>query len=168
MSVKFNVKMTDKYMYDFMLYHNYSSFSGLLGAIVGVFALGWGINAVRNGDMTSAGLGFMVAIMFLIATPTTMKSRAKMQVKNTPSFREPLEYELTEEGVVVRQGDAETFSAWDEFTKVVSTNRSILLYLSRVRAIIFPKECMGEQYEAAVKMISTHVPAAKVKIRHIH
>ena len=37
-----------------------------------------------------------------------------------------------------------------------------------VRALIFPKECMGEQYEEVIKMIHTHMPPSKVKIRHIH
>lgn len=41
MSVKFEVKMTDKIMYDFLLYHTYTHMSGLLGAMIGVLALGW-------------------------------------------------------------------------------------------------------------------------------
>ena len=44
MSVKFEVKMTDKIMYDFLLYHTYTHMSGLLGAMIGVLALGMGIN----------------------------------------------------------------------------------------------------------------------------
>lgn len=168
MSIKFNVKMTDKYMYDFMLYHNYSQVSGLLGAVIGVFALGIGINSVMSGDMTTAALCFLVTFMFLVATPSTMKTRAKQQVKNTEMFQKPLEYELTEEGVTVRQGEAEHTTAWDEFAKAVSTNNSIVLYVTRVRALIFPKECLGTQYEEVMKMIHTHMPPAKVKIRHIH
>ena len=39
MSVKFNVQMTDEYMYDFMLYHNYTHASGLMTAIAGVLCL---------------------------------------------------------------------------------------------------------------------------------
>ena len=35
MSVKFEVKMTDKIMYDFLLYHTYTHMSGLLGAMIG-------------------------------------------------------------------------------------------------------------------------------------
>lgn len=168
MSVKFNVKMTEKYMYDFMLYHNYSHISGLFGAIVGVFALGIGINSVAKGDMTTAALCFLVAFMFLVTTPSTMKAKAKQQVKNAETFQKPLEYELTEEGVTVRQEEAENTIAWGDFWKAVSTNNSVILYVTRVRALIFPKECMGDQYEEAVKMIHTHMPPAKVKIRHIH
>lgn len=168
MSVKFEVKMTAKYMFDFMLYHNYSRLSGILGAVVGVFALGIGIQTVMAGDTQSAAIYFLCAILFLIITPYTMWSRAKMQVKTTPMFQKPLEYEFTEEGIAIRQDEQEAVNPWSEFTKAVSTNKSVILYLGRVRALVLPKECMGEQYEEAVKMIHTHMPPAKVKIRHIH
>lgn len=167
MSVKFKVKMTDKIMYDFMLYHTYTHMSGLLGAIVGVMALGMGIKFITAGDMRSAMPAFMFAILFLIVTPYSLKGRAKAQVEKAKMFQKPLEYEMTEEGITVRQDDLEATNQWDEFAKAVTTNQSVILYVTRVRALIFPKESMGEQYEAAVKMISTHMPPAKVKIRHI-
>lgn len=40
---------------------------------------------------------------------------------------------------------------------------SVILYVTRMRALIFPRESMEEQYEAAVKMISTHMPPKNVK-----
>lgn len=168
MSVKFSVKMTDKYMYDFMLYHNYSHISGLLGAVVGVLGLGMAINYLMAGDTQGAVPGMIVALLFLVVTPTTTKSRAKMQVQTSPMFREPLEYEFTEEGITVRQNESEATNKWEDFMKAVSTQKSVILYITRVRALILPKECMGDQYEEAIKMIHTHMPPSKVKIRHIH
>ena len=50
----------------------------------------------------------------------------------------------------------------------LSFEKSVILYLGRVRALILPKVCMGDQYEEAVKMIHTHISPNKVKIRHIH
>ena len=168
MSVKFNVKMTEKYMYDFMLYHNYTHFSGLLGAIIGVVALGLTISNFISGNTQNAGFTLIVAVLFLVVTPRTTKQRAAMQVKNSKMFQDVLEYEFNEEGIVVRQGELEAATPWEECSKAVSTQKSVIIYITRVRALIFPKECMGEQYEEAVKMIHTHMPPAKVKIRHIH
>ena len=168
MSVKFEVKMTEKYMYDFMLYHTYTQFSGLLGGVLGVFGLGLAIHYILKGDTMSAMPFIMVTLLFLVMTPISMKSKANLQVKMTESFRKPLQYELTEEGIIVRQEELETMNEWKDIVKAVSTGKSVILYLSRVRALIFPKECMGEQYEATLKMIHTHIPPAKVKIRHIH
>lgn len=168
MSIKFNVKMTEAYMYDFMLYHNYTHFSGLFGAIVGVVALGMMVSKFLNGDTQGAGLCLIIAILFLVVTPRTTKQRASMQVKNSKMFQNPLEYEFNEEGITVRQGEIEATTMWEECAKAVSTQKSVIIYITRVRALIFPKECMGEQYEEVVKMIHTHMPPARVKIRHIH
>ena len=168
MSVKFQVQMTDKYMYDFMLYHNYTHASGLMNAIAGVLCLAVFLTKVTNGDIQASAIWLMCAILFLVINPQSMKSKAKMQVKNTPMFQKPLEYEVSETGISVKQDDQEVQNAWEDFTKAVSTSQSVILYMGRVRAIILPKECMGEQYEQVLKLIHTHMPPKKVKIRHIH
>ena len=168
MSVKFEVQMTDKYMYDFMLYHNYTHASGLMSAIAGVLCFAVFFTKMNNGDATSSIVWLMCAILFLIINPQNMKSRAKMQVKNTPMFQKPLEYELNDQGVIVRQEEQEVINSWEEFTKAVSTGKSIILYMGRIRALILPKKCIGEQYEEVLKMIHTHISPKKVKIRHIH
>lgn len=167
MSVKFEVKMTDKIMYDFLLYHTYTHMSGLLGAMIGVLALGMGINYMLSGDSMAAMPAFILAVLFLVVTPVSLKGKAKTQVQRTKMFQKPLEYELSEEGVTVRQGELEVTNKWEDFSKAVSTNRAVILYVTRMRALIFPRESMEEQYEAAVKMISTHMPPKNVKIRHI-
>ena len=168
MSVKFTVQMTEKYMYDFMLYHTYTRVSGILGAVLGVVGLVVGIQALLGGDTSSALMGFVIAVLFLVVTPRSMKARAKAQVSQTEMFQKPLEYELNETGVIVRQEEQEAVNEWSQIAKAVSTQKCVILYLTRIRALVLPKECMGEQYEAALQMIHTHMPASKVKIRHIH
>lgn len=167
MSVKINVTMTDKRMYDFMLYHTYTHASGLIGALLGVAGLGIGIQCLLQNDVQSALMGFLVATLFLVVNPATMKQRAKAQVERNVMFQKPLEYEFSDEGIIVRQEDQEALTKWEDFEKAVSTGKSIILYVTRLRAFIFPKECMGDQYEAVMKCIHTHMPAKKVRIRHI-
>ena len=165
MSVKFNVKMTEEYMFDFMMYHNYTHASGILGIILGVGALGYAIYSFINGNTQTAGLGLIVAVMFLVITPRTTKQRAKMQVENSKMFKEALEYEFNEEGITVRQGEIDATTTWDELQKVVSTKKSVIVYITRVRALIFPKACIGTEYDTAIQMIREHMPASKVKIK---
>lgn len=168
MSVKINVKMTEEYMYDFMLYHNYTHMSGLMTAIAGVLCLAVFIQKLMNGDMQSSVVWLMCAILFLIISPSSMKAKAKSQVNNSEMFQKSLEYEFTEEGITVRQDESKAETKWEDVTKAVSTQKSVILYLGRVRALILPKSCMGDQYEDVLKMIHTHMPPSKVKIRHIH
>lgn len=168
MSVKFNVKMTDEYMYDFMLYHNYTHTSGLMTAIAGVLCLAVFVQKLMDGEMQACAVWLMCAILFLIVSPSSLKTKAKSQVNNTEMFQKPLEYEFTEKGITVSQEEAKAETKWEEVAKAVSTQKSVILYLGRVRALILPKVCMGDQYEEALKMIHTHIPPNKVKIRHIH
>lgn len=168
MSVKINVNMTQEYMFDFMLYHNYTHASGLISALVGILALGSSIQYLLAGNIQYFCIWLLCAFVLLFINPSTMKSRAKAQVENSEGFKKPLEYELVQEGIIVRQEEQEVKIAWEEITKVVSTGKSILLYMGRVRALIFPKKCMGEQYEAVLKMIYTYVSPKNVKIRRIH
>ena len=164
MSVKFRVQMTAEYMYDFMLYHNYTHASGIISAILGVVSLGTAIQYIVAGNVQYFCVWLMCAILLLFINPYTMKTRAKSQVQNTEMFQKPLEYEITEAGIAVRQDEAEATTTWDEVTKVIKTRKSVIVYLGRVRALIFPKACMGEQYEEVVNAIRTHLPAKKVKL----
>ena len=69
MSVKFEVKMTEKYMYDFFLYNTYTSLSGLLGPILGVVSLTMAYNSFVKEGFVAAMPGLLVAILFLVISP---------------------------------------------------------------------------------------------------
>ncbi len=152
-------------MYNISISYVYTH-SGMLGAMIARYLpFGMGINYMLSGDSMAAMPAFILAALFLVVTPVSLKGKAKTQVQRTKMFQKPLEYELSEEGVTVRQGELEVTDKWEDFSKAVSTNRAVILYVTRMRALIFPRESMEEQYEAAVKMISTHMPPKNVKIR---
>ena len=165
MSVKVNVDMKEEYMVEFLLHHTYTHFSGILGVVIGVGAAAMGITTMVNGNAQTSWPMFLIAFLFLIATPRTTIKKAKQQVNNSEMFKNTLEYEFAETGVTVRQGEANATTEWKDFMKAIETKKSVILYVTRLRAIIFPKACMGDQYAEVVKMIRTHMPAAKVKIR---
>ena len=167
MSIKFEVKMTDKIMYDFLLYHSYTSASGLFATLIGVGCFILAVYKGVNGDSQSAVLFGALGAMLLFSTPFTLKSSAKNQVKNTEMFQKPLEYEVTEKGLTVTQSGQSAENTWDNIMRVVSTSKSLIIYITRMRAIILPKEAMGDDYMAVVELISKNVPAKKVKIRHV-
>ena len=164
MEVKFEVQMTKSAMFDFLLYSSYTSLTGILNVIVGIVTLGIGVNKIVQGDISDSMIFFMLATVFLVGIPINIKFRASEQVLRTPMFQKPLCYELTEEGVQVSQDDQSASNKWEDFRKVIETKKSVIMYITQKRAIIFPKECLCEQYDAAVKMISAHMPAKKVKL----
>lgn len=158
MKVEFDIKITASDLYDYMLYHTYSGFSGLFGGIVGALFIIY---------FASSGVWYYLAagIVILLYIPCSLFLRAKKQAVTNEFFKNPIHYTLTDEGVTVTQGEYEMSQPWAVIAKASSTNRSLLLYTSKVNAWIFPKRDLGENREAVIQMISTHVSPDRVKIK---
>lgn len=157
MELEFDVKIDSAALYDYMLRHTYNSASGLLGSVVGAMGI---VAFFMNGYPIYLLLG----VVLLGYLPVTLYTRAKRQALN-PVFKEPLHYKMTEEGVTVSQGETEQFQKWEDMYKAVSTNRSIILYTSKVNASVFPRKDLGELQADVIGMISTHMPHSKVQIK---
>jgi len=158
METEFDVKITPGVLYDYMLYHTYTSAAGLLGSVVGallvvVFFMGYG------------ALFLIAGIVILAYLPWTLFIKSRRQYLANPAFKEPLHYTMTQEGVAVSQKGEVQSQKWEDMYKAVSTSRSLILYTSPVNASIFPKKDLGEKDAGVMEMISTHMPPKKVKIR---
>lgn len=145
-------------MYDYMLMHSYNSPAGILGSAFGAVLILFAI-------MTQQWIFIILGAVMLLYLPWTLFIKSRRQILSNPSFQEPLEYTLDEEGLTVSQGEAQEKMAWEDMYKAVSTGRSIILYTSRVNATLFPKRQLGDQKMAVIEMISTHMSPKKVKIR---
>lgn len=158
METEFDVKITSGVLFDYMLYHTYTSAAGLLGSIVGallvvLFFMGYGV------------LFLVAGIIILVYLPWTLFIKSKRQYLSNPAFKEPLHYIMTSEGVTVSQNGETQSQKWEDMHKAVSTSRSLILYTSPVNASIFPRKDLGEKTAGVIEMISTHMPPKKVKIR---
>lgn len=158
MELEFDVRITANILYDYMLRHTYYSASGLIGTIVGALMV---VCFFSRG-----GVIFLIAgAVILLYLPWALFLKSRQQMVNTPAFKEPLHYKLTDEGMEVSQGEEAQTQKWEDMFKAVSTQRSLIVYTSRVNASIFPKQDLGELTPQVIEMISTHMPPAKVKIR---
>lgn len=158
MKVEFDVKITAADLYDYMLAHTYSGFSGIFGGVVGALLIILFFN-------TSMSYYLVAGIVILLYIPCSLFLRAKRQAAANEFFKQPIHYTLTDEGVIVTQGEAEMVQPWAAIVKASSTNKSLLLYTSKVNAWIFPKRDLGEKREDVIQMISTHVSPDRVKIK---
>ncbi len=156
--INLTVKIEAGDLYDYMLMHSYNSPAGLLGSTFGAVLIIFAF-ATRQWIFVVLGL------VMLLYLPWTLFIKSRRQILSNPSFQEPLQYTLDEEGLTVSQGEAQEKMGWEDMHKAVSTGRSIILYTSPVNATIFPKKQLGEDRIAVVEMISTHMPPKKVKIR---
>ena len=158
MELELDIKVTPKAMYDYLLHHTYTSMSGLLGTIVGVFFI-MAFLSTRYWIYLIAGLAI---ILYL---PFNLWILANKQVQNTPAFKNSLHYKFTNEGIEVSQGESKESQSWENCYKAVSTNGSIIIYTSKTTASIFPKTDLGERKYDLIKMISTNMDPKKVKIK---
>lgn len=159
MKVEFDVKITAADLYDYMLAHTYSSFSGLFGSVVGVFFI------MLYAGMPTQFLYLIAGLVILLYIPCSLFMRAQKQVVLNEAFKKPLHYVLTDEGVTVSQDGNEMFQEWNVVYKAKSTNRSLLIYTSKVNAWIFPKKALGKDKDAVIQLISAHVAPDKIKIK---
>ena len=146
MEVEFDVKITPGVLYDYMLYHTYTSASGLIGAVTGALL-------VVAFFMGSGVLCLIAGIVILAYLPWTLFVKSRQQ------------YRLTEEGMEVSQKGEAQSQKWEEMHKAVSTPRSLIIYTSPVNASIFPRKDLGEKAPLVIEIISTHMSPKKVKIR---
>ena len=158
MEIEFDVKITSNILYDYMLRHTYSSLSGLTGSLVGVLML---MLFASNRQPICLIIGAVI----LLYLPWTLFIKSKQQALNTPAFKKPLHYRLSDEGIEVSQDGEVQKQKWEDMDRAVSTQRSLIVYTSRVNASIFPKQDLGELTPGVIEMISTHMPPSKVKIK---
>ncbi len=158
MEVEFDVKITPGVLYDYMLYHTYTSASGLIGAVTGALL-------VVAFFMGSGVLCLIAGIVILAYLPWTLFVKSRQQYLANSAFKESLHYRLTEEGMEVSQKGEAQSQKWEEMHKAVSTPRSLIIYTSPVNASIFPRKDLGEKAPLVIEIISTHMSPKIVKIR---
>ncbi len=167
MTMKVEVQMTAKIMYNFMLHHTYTRLGGILTVCFGIVCIVFGINSIGEGASNTTLVYFLLGGLFVVGNPIMLWSTARKQVKRTPSFQKPLCYEFTSEGVTIQQDENNELIQWNQIQKVTTTPTLVLVYVSRVRAFILPKEVFKEQYLDFVKMVSTNVEPSRVKFRTV-
>ena len=165
MEVKFDVKMTQKIMFDFMMNHTYKSLTGVMGILFGISA--FVIFAVTLGHTESfmSVLYLVFGIWFLLYLPVNLYLRSSKQVKSNPAFKKPLHYTISEVGITTEQGDQKAEMKWEDLLKVTETKLSLLVYTGKRYSFVLPKEAIGAQYEEVTGLIKKHMPAEKVKIK---
>lgn len=163
--IRFDVKMSVGLMYDFLLYHTYTSVAGLISTLLGILLLGFGVNLQYQGSANPL-IYYITGGILIIYTPINLWLSAQKQVKLSPIYKEPITYILCEDGIVTAQNEEEAKADWSAVQKVVSTGRSIIVYTAKNRGVILEKKAMGNSYGDIIKMISTHVEPKKVKIKY--
>lgn len=165
---KITVRMTKEALYDFLLFHAYSKFSGFLINILGLAVAFMGVFMYVSGKTGAVGvvLYLVAAFIFLGYTPIQLKMRAKKQVQVNPEYRSPVEFVFSEEeGITVETEGEKKQYPWEEIQRAVVTPKTIGIYYEEERALIIPKQDFGDQFPDIFQMIARHLGMNRVRMR---
>ena len=154
----FEVLMTDKLLYDYMIHHAYTHFSGILSVCFA--ALGFMFFAKTHEIMYLA-----LAVLLVLYLPINLGYRAKVQMMN-PVFKKPIIYDIDEDGIRISQDETVNMAEWGMCEKVISTRQSIVVYTGKNNATIFPRKVLGDELAAFLAMTAEHVGPKKMKVRY--
>lgn len=163
---KITVHMTREALYDFLLYHAYSKFSGFMVNILGFAVIFLGVFSYATGRTNAVGVVFylIAAVLFIGYTPMQLKMRAKKQVELNPEYKEPVEYIFSEEeGIIARWESGERHVSWSDVERAVVAPKTIGVYYGKDQALIFPKQDFGDQFLTIYQMIVRHLAENSAK-----
>lgn len=159
--VEVDILLTVKDLYRFTLRHTYTSLSGIIGVIISIGALALLVCNFEKYDSPVSLALFIIGMTFTVLEPLMLHGKVKKQIKRTGSFAMPLHYKVSEEGIMVSQNDQIVPIEWPEVRKFVETKKAVYIYMSPVRAFIFPvDQCGGKQ-----KLLVSIVKECLAKVR---
>lgn len=159
--IEFDVELTVKELYAFSMRHTYTGISGIFGLLISLGSLV--VCAVRftSLDTTARMALIIIGCLFTVVQPLMLYSKARAQIRQNKNINAALHYRLAEDGITVSQGEQEAAVKWYDIRKRVTAPNAVYLYMSPVRAFIFPKEQCGEQYSEIIRVITQQMEKYK-------
>lgn len=161
-----DVKMKAEYIYDLLLFHTYSKFSGFIVNLMGLTVIVMGglsygsgaINAMQCAFYILAGFGF------LAFTPVNLRIRAGKMIKNQ-KYSDVIQYAFDEQGIEEAIHENINSYSWSDVEKAIATPKNIAFYVKNDSALIIPKESFGENFMPVMKLIAENITRDKIYIR---
>ena len=145
MDLSFDIRLTTSELYTFSMRHTYFGMSGIFGLIISFGSLAVVALRYKYLDKSAIVALIIIGLLFTVVQPVMLYFKAGTQVKRNESIKGCLHYVFSEEGIIVTQGEQQAEVKWYEVRKRVVTGSAMYLYMSPVRAFIFPKsQCMDK------------------------
>ncbi len=152
MKAEFDVDIKVKDMYSFLLNNTYRKVSGIIWIIFSLIVAGVTVYTWGDVDISNSVLLIVLACLYTVINPVMLYLKAASQVKRNASFKQLLHYIVDDTGISISQGEEQARVNWDEMWKAVKYGQAVVVYVSNVRAFIFPIRCVGEQYDVLAEL----------------
>jgi len=151
------ITLKRKDIFSFSMRHTYFGFSGMFGLLLSALCL---VLLATNFSsfqwVVRIGL-FCIGLMFPVLQPVMLWIKSGAQAKQNKNINSTLHYVIQEKGILVSQGDQEVSVPWYEVRKKKKSKHYIYVYMSPVRAFIFPADQCGEIYEEMNQVITEQI-----------
>ena len=166
MKVCIDVKMRADYIYDLLLFHMYSKFSGFLINLIGLTVIMLSGLWLRWGKLTlTQTLAYMgVGVVVLIFTPLSLKIKAKKMMEDS-KFQSVIQYGFDETGIEEQLSDHMIRYSWGQIEKAIATPKDIAFYLNGSQVLIMPKEQFKDNFMPVMQLIAQNLTRDKIYIR---
>lgn len=165
MKAEFDVKLTEKDLYNFNIYQIYRSSQGIVSILLALIV--WIMAAVSfySGQISHGFMYIIGGIVFLFYIPLSLKARVKRTMSSNEVLSGVLHYEVTPEAINVTQGDENAQLPWNLVYKVVANGKRILIYSNRVNAYIIPRAQIGTEYETFLELARKQLEKYRLVIK---
>lgn len=143
--IRINVRIGTMDLLSFMLYHTYTTLSGLFGLGLSLLSLAMLIGGFAAGDTVKTIILLVLGLLFTVVNPIMLFVKAKQQAMNNPVYKEILFYTLTDKGIALTVKNSKEAIEWNQVLKCKKTRRVLMLYTTEVHAILLPFACMEEK-----------------------
>jgi len=165
-NIKFSVKITEDDLFRFNLHHSYTSSQGILSVVL--FVLLIVVWILRFAVLSPLYRVFypLIAVIFLLYIPLTLKARVKVQIKQEV-FSYPITYELKDEGLWISSPSSEEPAVlpWEYIYNVSIWKGYLLIYSNRVNSYIIPIADILSDYDNIVAFMKSHIEDYKIQIK---
>ncbi|MCR5415666.1 MAG: YcxB family protein [Pseudobutyrivibrio sp.] len=165
-NISFSAKISEQDLYKYNMHHAYTSTQGIFSLIVSCLLIVVWIARFNTLSGVYIVAYPVVAVLFALYIPFTLKGKAKLQMQQDV-FKFPLDYELTEEAIIISSPSAENPAElpWEYVYKVTIWKDYLLIYTNRINAYIIPKDQITESYDSILAFIKSHVEDYKYTIK---
>lgn len=151
--VEFDIRLTTGELYEFSMRHTYSGLSGVAGLVISFGSLLICAFDYKHMETIAIAALIVIGLLFTVIQPAMLYGKAKVQVKKNESINTSLHYRLSEDGIEVSQGEQKALVKWYEVRKRKLVKNAMYLYMSPIRAFIFPRSQCGGHFDDAVTLV---------------
>ncbi|MDD6328786.1 MAG: YcxB family protein [Eubacteriales bacterium] len=139
-----SVKMNFSALYSYIINTNYRSLSGVMGIVISVGSLVCALIFWTKFAVSTKIMLILVALLFTVINPLMLAFKAFQQLKLSPSYKKPIDYTFTDDGITISQGDVSTTLTWKQICRLMLTKQMLAIYTSRIHAFVIPVSELGE------------------------